>query len=1117
MGVLIFFVLAVFITHQNLGWEKTFAGEDYGVWYAFPERAIDLVYYAWDSFAAPGKINVTSMTGFLWININFLLYMVGIPPLIIERLIYLSFFFVSAASMYCLARLLIRIHAPNVSMHTSVLASFTAGLFYMINQFTMQLATIPITPYHLPYMLFPLLSALFIYNVQIKTRAISQILFVLCFSLLLGGNPSNILIMLMLLLFYFLFFYRDIRHSNTRPFRFFLFTAVVMILLTSYITLPALSLGTNPYGSIDFTRDLIISAQFNSQLTSFANLFFLGGYVAWNNFTYFLTYTTNGIFLTLGYGIFSLTVLSILLPGQKKIKVFAAIVLVTSLYFAKGTHPPFENVFSYMLRVIPFFGMFRSVYNKFAYLTTYASAILISFFVVWAGHMLTKSPRIRLVAMLVFPLAIMVYGYPFFTGELIQSSNGDVLTKIPQEYRELAGAIADDRTVSKVLALPPAPRGAGLILQWQGDNKYIGFHPDFIFLNRPVLDGYWYIRKGFFGLTEADSWTGTRFEEHLSDFLRFVYMYNIRYIFVHKDFVESYAFGPGSPAIIEGSLKAGVAQKFLQSIPNITTVKDTTYFTLYRLGDRYFAPVISAANSLVYADSDQHTLFDVLSLKEEQPREAVFLFDGRKTSPVTAQAVRETLPHDTYIQARLETSRARRELDLQASIASIDQPYVRWLPESFVYPLIRAKDALEEWSARGDARAAFDKELFFAQKRLMEFVANAQIHNIVRNDVRVEYVSKMNSLAQKAKGGISDHAALWRKKLEAFIPFHFQIVYRSAISEEVKGEIFSFLDDLERRIDKRVEPEELNRFLYDVDIPEGGTYDIFVSIDYAQWIKIESKNFITGQQRLVYTKGELEPYFPLGSEHPEKSIFFISFDYAFNDPTTSSRAFLRDDTKDELLAVFDIANRGPDLRHFETFFISASRVSNLTFHPDNREVENLRIERVYEPKLMLKRTGTMEAKGTPALTFQRINPTRYRIGVDEADDPFLLIFSESYNENWNAYIGPSSSSPIPTVAVYDSGRIREKYSGQSFFSADPFAVLGKLPLPRERHMEVNGYANGWLVRPEDAGSNSSYDIILEFKPQWALLIGFFISAVTYLWLFVSLMRSGIQYMRKKNS
>ncbi len=96
----------------------------------------------------------------------------------------------------------------------------------------------------------------------------------------------------------------------------------------------------------------------------------------------------------------------------------------------------------------------------------------------------------------------------------------------------------------------------------------------------------------------------------------------------------------------------------------------------------------------------------------------------------------------------------------------------------------------------------------------------------------------------------------------------------------------------------------------------------------------------------------------------------------------------------------------------------------------------------------------------PEIYFRKINPTRYVVEVKGAASPYLLVFSESFNPAWRAYIVDK-----------ETGR-RER-------------------IPDERHFWVNGYANSWWV-----DKLGDYEIQVEFWPQRLVYWGAVVSAVT---------------------
>ncbi|MFC1946131.1 hypothetical protein ACFLW1_02910 [Chloroflexota bacterium] len=116
---------------------------------------------------------------------------------------------------------------------------------------------------------------------------------------------------------------------------------------------------------------------------------------------------------------------------------------------------------------------------------------------------------------------------------------------------------------------------------------------------------------------------------------------------------------------------------------------------------------------------------------------------------------------------------------------------------------------------------------------------------------------------------------------------------------------------------------------------------------------------------------------------------------------------------------------------------------------------------------------------TPDITYQRINPTEYRVHID-AKQPFTLVFSESHHSQWKAYYGKTNWL-------------------EAWF---------RQPINEENHFQVNGYANAWYI--DEVGE---YDITLYYKTQSMFYIGTILSG---LGLIAGISYAGWRWMRRGN-
>jgi len=141
------------------------------------------------------------------------------------------------------------------------------------------------------------------------------------------------------------------------------------------------------------------------------------------------------------------------------------------------------------------------------------------------------------------------------------------------------------------------------------------------------------------------------------------------------------------------------------------------------------------------------------------------------------------------------------------------------------------------------------------------------------------------------------------------------------------------------------------------------------------------------------------------------------------------------------------------------------------------------------------RVKTITGYPAPDLEFKRISPTKYRVIANEST-PFLLVFSESYNQNWKAYPQPKPKGDLKdanTGARYIKGTAQNENLEDGYF----FETFLKTPVDESEHYAVNGYANAWWIDPkQDAGTET--EIILEFAPQRLFYTGLAVSSLVFI-------------------
>lgn len=155
---------------------------------------------------------------------------------------------------------------------------------------------------------------------------------------------------------------------------------------------------------------------------------------------------------------------------------------------------------------------------------------------------------------------------------------------------------------------------------------------------------------------------------------------------------------------------------------------------------------------------------------------------------------------------------------------------------------------------------------------------------------------------------------------------------------------------------------------------------------------------------------------------------------------------------------------------------------------DTYFISEIEIKQLLSPKVIFKKEKKAEASQTPKIAYTKINPNRYTINIEGATDPYFLIFSETFNQGWRAYLSEEQSEDNQIIASYFNGEVKEREHKNILLDRGIFSNFFKKPLPEENHLSVNAFANAWyLDKPGD------YMITLEFVPQRVYVVGLAIS------------------------
>jgi hypothetical protein len=247
----------------------------------------------------------------------------------------------------------------------------------------------------------------------------------------------------------------------------------------------------------------------------------------------------------------------------------------------------------------------------------------------------------------------------------------------------------------------------------------------------------------------------------------------------------------------------------------------------------------------------------------------------------------------------------------------------------------------------------------------------------------------------------------------------------------------------------------------------------------------------------------------------KSSLYLVSFDYKIEEGALGI-SILEEverpkegvaETKEGLQKVLRVKKK--EWSYFETLVASDDNSSGAKIYffslVDSGQLakasfRNLKITKVNQPDLMLRAVDLSPSQQIiPKISFQEVNPTKYKIAITGAVTPYLLVFSENFHQDWRAGIisaGEERKIEGETVADYFQGEILEKKPKNSFWEENFFKKQDESFVPQTRHLEVNSYANSWLIFPEESNGRSEYQIMVEFWPQKLSQLGIIITGLS---------------------
>jgi len=1079
--------------------------------------------YTWYPYLYGGEVNPHQFAIFPWFGFWALLKSLGSSLLLINKLWFIFVFTLSGVSMYYLVSVVFKKANP--------VLLFVAPLFYMFNVYVVVMTPIVATP--LLYGALPLILGLYIKGLDERENSSRYAVLVALSSLLICaaiGNPPIYAILGIMLFTYYLFYLVTNPRKDVVFSLIFIFKiGIWYFLLNLWWFYPFLINVLFHSGDL---AEAVVSSGFGRSFL-LENFRLLGSWAFFSgslgsDYFPFAHYYKNPSLIILTFPIPLMAFVSTFFkPKSKTLYFLIMAVLGILLANGSGSAAPINN----LLFRLPGFWIFREPFSKFTAITAISFAILIGFstsniFDFIKKHKGSNLARFYLIGVV---LVILISSWPILTGDLIFSQRGWMKSshvEIPDYWFKTGNWFNNQKGDFRILVLPKNPEGyyCGLNYKWgYGSADIVPY-----LIHQPLIEE----RAGLgasVGIKLSTTLANAIYDKILNfktgslDVKTLLQVLNIRYILQRND-VEWELISPDDPFLFSPTH----LQRALSSEKYLFKDKSLGNLDFYGLSEESFLPHLYIPQKIVYSHGDIESLPEIISFGDYQIRSAIFLADNADKSTEDTEKARRTLKSradEVFVKAELKNAVTEEELGMTVKPEEISLPYVRQKPGSLFYSLVLKKEQFYKWKVRKNPEKLFEKHLFYASKRVSEIMAFGVNEPILAN-YKKEMTDALGILKKLKQEGSKDFVKLLAK-------------YEGTLwgqREKIK-EIESLTDwdntfkELEGQAEELKIKRDFSKLAYNFEIPKSGNYSLFIKdinglTDYSLLVE---RNFEEGEQELVLPfsgiSGNLVDENLRIKDYSPNSIYRISFEYQ----APRGGSFFVAEGKTGETAETQLSPTGDEFRNFERFFKSSSDVQEAAVHLSMSvsEEKNLRIERIYQPELMLRMDaenadGERRARITPKITFVKINPTKYRVKIEGAVDPYTLVFSESFHQGWKAYINQYQISNIKyqkdygeIVASYFEGEIKEGTHRNIFLDRNTFETWGKKPIAEERHYLVNGYANSWYITPEDAGGKQDYELIIEFAPQRLFYKGLFISGITLAGCLIYLLYNSIIVRRNR--
>ncbi len=849
-----------------------------------------------------------------------------------------------------------------------------------------------------------------------------------------------------------------------------------------------------------------------SRATSFLNIFRLQGVPDWYSsstginlvHSYANNYLSNQIYVILSF-IFPLLIITPFILAktkeQKKLISFVGLAMLLAMFFMAGSHKPLGFVYEFIYDNLHGFSIFRSPYYKFGAAFFICASILMAFtlstLIEKVTARLTDKVRFRTGLLITVFLIIPWFGYHsviFSSDKIFSWQKGfSSKLKVPEYVNSFSLWVNNaDLKDSRLLLVPQINES------WQNDAYNWGYwsltNLPSVISNQSFVAGDGLMGRENYWVNKLYSFIKEGREKEVYDLS---YRLGIDYLLLRRDVLSdsSWSAAP-SPDIYK---------KILDGFTTIKKVNSFDQWLVYKF-DRELTPKFKIATSLIGIPGGSLYLAQELLPNQE----TVYAGEGDDRRTPYLSKVVETysclscllaqkdaltslpkvriLPNSPlyYFKLRRESETLKVSNTEQSKIDSYLGFSVRRAAEIGTMLNLGLKDKystealkimnghLEELYKLLQVPTDPDK-YFFRAKRLLDNinVIDRRFKNEVassefgerEDDFRREIIDVLWNIKELRNlfPIIYDRQVLETNKIY-YLRFpdgnNYQIFLDpSSLPKDTKGQfilpddILYKIKDEELHISLEELPKNLLRLKLPTDIKDGEIILKFlkpINLLEIQGTSIEESISGTLSGKRSCLVGKIKDY---------SSAKRYKFEIKVSKGGQSLRMYIKDIDSKKGKSNYIYGQSEEDViqtfsyQPFSYLYYPSAGSKDSTIYLCSSDlnmpvIDDFKISEVFSPNIISIKSVFPKSLDNPNINFEKINPISYKVSINSATKPFILMFNETYSPFW-------------------------KIKGEDF-----------------EHFMINGYANAWLV-----DKKGSFDLALEYRLQKYFYFGSVVSAI----------------------